>query len=70
MGSRRSFINRAGKFSAIALLSSLAKPAWARNLEKALREAEGISAADIAGEEDFGITSNNRLRHLRHHQFQ
>ena len=53
MGSRRSFINRAGKFSAIALLSSLAKPAWARNLEKALREAEGISAADIAGEEDF-----------------
>ncbi len=53
MGSRRSFINRAGKFSAITLLSSLTQPAWARNLEKALREAEGVSAADIAGEEDF-----------------
>src|SRR4030095_11876028 len=53
MNSRRSFLNKAGKFSAIALFSSLTKPAWTRNLEKALREAEGVSATDIAGEEDF-----------------
>src|SRR4026209_2478343 len=53
MNSRRSFLTKAGKFSAVAILSSLTKPAWSRNLERALREAEGVSAKDIAGEEDF-----------------
>ncbi len=53
MNSRRSFINKAGKFSAIAFLSSLTQPAWSRNLERALREAEGIAATDLADEEDF-----------------
>ena len=53
MNSRRSFINKAGKFSAIAFFTSLTQPAWSRNLERALREAEGITATDLAGEEDF-----------------
>ncbi len=50
---RRSFINKVGAFSATAFLTSLAKPSWARNLESALRDAEGISPADLATEEDF-----------------
>ncbi len=51
--SRRKFLQKAGTFSATAVLSSLTKPAWSRNLESALRNAEGISPADLAGEEDF-----------------
>lgn len=50
---RRRFIQRAGIFSATAFLASLTKPAWSRNLERALRDAEGISPSDLAGEEDF-----------------
>jgi len=50
---RRSFINKVGVFSATAFFSSLTKPAWSRNLESALRDAEGISPADLATEEDF-----------------
>lgn len=51
--SRRNFLQKAGAFSAAAFLSSLTKPAWSRNLESALRNAEGIPAADLASEEDF-----------------
>ncbi|HWR32233.1 MAG TPA: aminotransferase class V-fold PLP-dependent enzyme [Chitinophagaceae bacterium] len=50
---RRRFLKRAGIFSATAFFTSLAKPSWARNLEAALRDAEGVSAADLATEEDF-----------------
>jgi selenocysteine lyase/cysteine desulfurase len=50
---RRNFLNKAGALTATAFFSSLAKPAWSRNLEKALRNAEGVSAKDLAGEEDF-----------------
>ena len=50
---RRLFLQKAGAFSATAILSSLCKPAWAKNLDAALRNAEGISAADLASEEDF-----------------
>jgi selenocysteine lyase/cysteine desulfurase len=53
MNSRRSFINKAGKFSAISFLSVLTQPSWSRNLERVLRNAEGITASDLAGEEDF-----------------
>ena len=55
MGSpnRRNFLRAAGALSATAFFSSLAKPAWSRNLEKALRDAEGISPANLAEEEDF-----------------
>jgi len=50
---RRKFLQRAGAFSATAFLSSLAKPGWARNLESALRNAEGIPADALATEDDF-----------------
>lgn len=53
MNSRRSFINKAGKFSAITFLSSLTQPAWSRNLERALKDAEGVSPSELATEEDF-----------------
>ena len=50
---RRHFLQKAGIFSATALLSSLSQPAWSRNLQSALRNAEGLSPADLATEEDF-----------------
>jgi selenocysteine lyase/cysteine desulfurase len=50
---RRKFLQKAGIFSATAFFTSIAKPAWSRNLESALRNAEGISPADLATEEDF-----------------
>lgn len=50
---RRSFLSKAGTFSATAFLASIAKPAWSRNLEAALYNARDISAADLASEEDF-----------------
>jgi selenocysteine lyase/cysteine desulfurase len=50
---RRGFLKKVGTFSATAVLSSIAKPMWARNFEAALKDAEGVPAADLAGEEDF-----------------
>ena len=50
---RRRFLQKAGIFSATAFLSSLTQSAWSRNLESALQNAEGISPADLASEEDF-----------------
>jgi selenocysteine lyase/cysteine desulfurase len=50
---RRSFLNRMGAFSATAFFAGLTKPAWANNLEGAMRDAQGISPADLASEEDF-----------------
>src|SRR6266478_1426794 len=50
---RRRFLQRSGAFSVTAFLSSLAQPAWSKNLERALRNAEGISPTELATEEDF-----------------
>ena len=50
---RRRFLKQAGMFSATAFMGSLTQPAWSRNLEKAIRDAEGISPQDLASEEDF-----------------
>jgi len=50
---RRRFLQKVGAFSATAILTSLTKPAWAKNLDAALKNAEGVSAADLASEEDF-----------------
>src|SRR6188472_430499 len=50
---RRGFLKKVGTFSATAVLSSIAKPMWARNLDAALKDAEGVSATDLAKEEDF-----------------
>ena len=46
-------MQRAGVFSAATILSAITKPAWSRNLDSAIRNAEGISASDLATEEDF-----------------
>src|SRR5687767_171294 len=50
---RRNFLQKVGALSATAFLSSLTQPAWSRNLQKALSDAEGIPAGDLASEEDF-----------------
>ncbi len=50
---RRNFLQKSGALSATALLSAITKPAWSRNLENALKEAENISPDDLASEEDF-----------------
>lgn len=50
---RRRFLQRAGLFSATAILSSLTKPAWSRNLQAALRDAEHLSPDELATEEEF-----------------
>ncbi|MBS1760641.1 MAG: aminotransferase class V-fold PLP-dependent enzyme [Bacteroidetes bacterium] len=50
---RRKFLKKAGIFSAATFFTALSKPAWSKNLEAALRNAEGVSAADLATEEDF-----------------
>jgi len=50
---RRNFLQKVGALSTTAFLSSLTQPAWSRNLHKALYDAEGVSAGDLAGEEDF-----------------
>ena len=50
---RRSFLDVLGTFSATAFLSTLARPAWSRNLDKALIQAEHRPAHELAGDEDF-----------------
>lgn len=50
---RRGFLQKAGLFSSSVLLSSLVQPACSRNLQAALRDAEGVNPADLAREEDF-----------------
>jgi selenocysteine lyase/cysteine desulfurase len=50
---RRSFLDALGTFSATAVLSSISRPAWSRNLDKALMQADHRSAGQLAGDEDF-----------------
>jgi selenocysteine lyase/cysteine desulfurase len=50
---RRSFLQKAGIASATAFLSSLTKPAWSRNLEKAIQGAAKISPEELATDEEF-----------------
>jgi len=50
---RRSFLQKAGIFSAAAFLSSLAKPAWSKNLDRAIREAGKIPPDELATDEEF-----------------
>ncbi len=50
---RRKFLQKTGMFSATAFLSALSQPVWSRNLEKVIKEAEGISPDELASEEDF-----------------
>jgi selenocysteine lyase/cysteine desulfurase len=50
---RRSFIGKAGAFSATALFASLTQPAWSRNLHKALLDATDVPPDQLASDEDF-----------------
>lgn len=53
MKDRRKFLHHAGLLTATAFFSSLANPAWSRNLERSLRNAEGVAPDQLAAEEDF-----------------
>lgn len=50
---RRKFLEKAGLLTASAFLSSLTQPAWSRNLDKAMKNAEGLSPLDLSKDEDF-----------------
>src|ERR1051326_7693391 len=50
---RRSFLDKIGTFSATAVLASLAKPAWSRNLDKALLAAQHRAPEHLADDEAF-----------------
>ena len=50
---RRSFLHRAGLFSATGLLTVLTQPAWSRELQNALQQAVNIPPDVLAGDEDF-----------------
>src|SRR5687767_10370369 len=50
---RRRFLQRAGALSATALFSSIIKPAWSSDLDRAIRKAENISPDKLATDEDF-----------------
>lgn len=50
---RRRFLDTLGTFSATAFLAGLAKPAWSRNLDKALLGAMHRAPEQLAGDEVF-----------------
>lgn len=50
MNNRRSFLSRLATISSLAIMS---QPAWARNLESALKEAESLTPDQLAEEEEF-----------------
>jgi selenocysteine lyase/cysteine desulfurase len=50
---RRSFLQKAGIFSATGFLSSLVIPAWSKNLDKALKNADQLSPDELATDEEF-----------------
>ncbi len=53
MNNRRSFINKIGLLSASALTANMLQPAWGRNLQTALKDAENIAPSKLASDEDF-----------------
>lgn len=50
---RRSFLHKTGSLSAASIMSALLQPAWSRNLQIAIKDAENVSAEKIADDEDF-----------------
>jgi selenocysteine lyase/cysteine desulfurase len=50
---RRNFLQRTGMFSVSAIAASLTTPAWSRNLNAVLKEAQNIPPDELASEEDF-----------------
>ena len=53
MNNRRSFINKIGLLSASAITANMMQPAWARNLQGALKDAANVPPSDLASDEDF-----------------
>ncbi len=53
MSNRRSFLHKMGLLSASAITAGLLQPAWSRDLQAALKNAESVSPADLALDEDF-----------------
>lgn len=53
MANRRSFIQKMGILSASAVAANLLQPAWSRNLETAIQQANGIDPTKLASDEDF-----------------
>ena len=53
LSQRRRFLQKLSALSATAFLSSLAQPAWSRNLEAALNKAGGTDPKHLANDEDF-----------------
>jgi selenocysteine lyase/cysteine desulfurase len=53
INNRRKFLQRTGILAATAFFSGMTKPAWSRDLQKAIDDSKGISASDLASEEDF-----------------
>jgi selenocysteine lyase/cysteine desulfurase len=50
---RRNFLQKAATVTTSVVFASLTQPAWAKNLEKALQDAKGLNADQLATEEDF-----------------
>lgn len=50
---RRTFLHKAGLFSATGLLAALTQPAWSRGLDRALQHATDIPPDVLASDEDF-----------------
>lgn len=50
---RRSFLHKAGAFSANAFLGSLTQPAWSKNLHRAIENAAAYTPDQLASDEDF-----------------
>jgi selenocysteine lyase/cysteine desulfurase len=50
---RRNFLQKAAALTTTAFLASLAKPAWSRNLEKALTDVSSLSPDELATDEEF-----------------
>jgi hypothetical protein len=50
---RRSFLHSLGLLSATGILSGFSKPAWSRNLNRAIEQSGSRTARDLAGDEDF-----------------
>jgi selenocysteine lyase/cysteine desulfurase len=55
MGSnnRRQFLNRVGQISASGILASLTMPAWSRNLQRAIDNANDAAPGQLTEDEDF-----------------
>lgn len=51
--SRRNFLQKAGAITTSAFLTSITQPAWAKDLDRAIKNAKGLPADKLYTEEDF-----------------